>query len=231
MHETTFHRAIADFSRDAPHPRFVVYRNNVSSALSNALRVRYPVVEKLLGARIFTAITQNFIATNRPRSPVLIDYGDDYPDFVAAHTLLPYLADVARLEGLWWRAYHAAEAEPAAPECFSGLSADNLETARLSFHPSAAILISPWAIGAIWEAARQNIDLNETEITQAQSVLVWRPREEVRVNVIDHDTALFLTALMDGKGLVEAITAHPRIDLQAQFQSLIASELITEIHS
>ncbi len=231
MHEAAFHQAIADVSRLAPHRRFGIYRNNVASALINALRVRYPVTEKLLGAKAFDTLTQDFVAANRPHSPVLVDYGDNYPDFISVSGPLPYLSDVARLESLWWRAYHAADAEPLAAGRFAGLSPENLETVRFGFHPSAAIFTSTWAIGAIWEAARQNANLNIVEITQPQSVLVWRPHADVRVHVIDRATAGFLTVLMEEKNLIEAIGADPQFDLPAQFQMLIASELITEIRS
>lgn len=230
MREAAFQRAIADASYAAPHPRFAVYRNNVTSALINALRVRYPVVETLLGRQAFDAVTRDFVARQRPRSPVLIAYGDSYPEFIAANAPLPYLADVARLDNLWWRAYHAADAEPLTAQHFAVLTPENLETVRFGFHPSVAILASPWAIGAIWEAARQDGTLTEGEIARPQSILVWRPHADVRVRAIDDVVSPFLTALMDGKKLVDALGVGPGLDLQAQFQMLIASELITEIH-
>ena len=229
MREALFHRAIADVSLPAPHPRFGVYRNNVAAALINALRVRYPVVEKLAGGRMFAAITQDFIVAHRPRSPVFIDYGDAYPDFIASRTAMPYLADVARLESRWWRAYHAADAEPLAAERFAELTPKTLDAARFRFHPSASIMNSQWAIGAIWEAARQDADLSAIDMARPQWVLVWRPDADVRMHVIDDATGRFLTAIMDGKGLVEAIGADGPSGSQGQFQMLIASRLVTAI--
>lgn len=202
----------------------------MTSALINALRVRYPVVEKLVGTPVFDTITQDFVASHRPASPVLIDYGGDYPDFNAANSELPHLADIARLESLWWQAYHAADIEPLAAGDFAVLSPENLETAHFAFHPSAAIIASRWAIGAIWKAARQNAELNAIEIGRPQTVLVWRHQMDVQMNVINPATAQFLITLMEGKGLAEAIGADPHFDLQTQFQILIASQLVTEIH-
>ena len=228
MQEAAFHRGLADFSLPLPH-RFSVYRNNVASALIDALRVRFPVTEKLMGAQAFAALTQDFIAAHRPRSPVLVDYGDTYPEFIAARAALPYLADVARLESLWWRAYHAADVEPLAAERFA-LGPEILESARFVFHPSAGILTSRWAVGVIWEAARKN-DPNEVEIERPQSVMVGRPHAGVRVNVIDGATAGFLAALMQGKRLFDAIGTGLELDLQAQFEMLIASQLVTAIET
>ena len=50
-----------------------------------------------------------------PRSPVLMDYGAGFADFIAGFApaaSLPYLPDVARIERAWREAYHAADAEP-----------------------------------------------------------------------------------------------------------------------
>ncbi len=228
MREAAFHQAIADLTRDSPHPRFAVYRNNVTSALINALRVRYPVTAKLMGAVAFSAGTREFTAAYRPQSPVLIDYGDNYPEFIASRANVPYLADVARLENLWWRAYHATDAESLAAECFA-MSPENIERARFIFHPSAAILNSRWAVGAIWQATRENADLSKIKIGRPETVLVWRPHADVRVNVVDAASGDFLTALMEGKRLVDAIAIES--DLQGQFQMLIASQLVTAIET
>jgi len=226
MQEAAFHQAIADGGCSSPHPRFGVYRKNVASALSNALRVRYPVTAKLMGAAPFAAITRDFVSAYRPRSPVLIEYGEEYPEFIASRAPLPYLTDLARMESLWWRAYHAADAEPLAPECFD-IDPENLERARFVFLPSAAILRSSWAIGAIWQAAKENTGPSENNIEQPQTVLLWRPRADVHVNVIEAATARFLTVLMQGKRLADAIDTES--DLQTQFETLIASQLVTAI--
>lgn len=228
MQEAAFHQAIADPAHPSPHLRFGVYRNNVTSALINALRVHYPVTAKLMGGAEFSAITLDFVAAYRPRSPVLIEYGEEYPEFIASRAPLPYLADLARLESLWWRAYHAADAEPLAPESFN-IDPENLERARFVFHPSTAILRSKWAVGAIWQAAKENTGLSEIKIEQPQAMLLWRPHAEVRVNVIDAITAGFLAALMQGARLADAIATET--DLQTQFEMLIAAQLVTAIET
>ncbi len=223
MREAAFQRAIADAASAAPHARFGVYRNNVTATLINALRVRYPVAEKLLGPLAFAKIAKEFAATHPPRSPVLIDYGDNYPDFLSANSSLPYLGDLARLESLWWRAYHAADAPPLAPERFN-LAPAELETARFRFHPSAAILASRWSIGEIWKHGR-----GAREIARPETILVWRTHADVQLNVIEVETAAFLTALMQGKPIVEAIGPGANFDLEAQFRMLIAAELVTAL--
>src|SRR5271165_3438486 len=77
--------------------RFAVYRNNVAVGLIGALEARYPVARRIVGPEVFRALARSFASAKRPRSPVMIAYGDDFPEFlVEAGAALdpPYLAEV-----------------------------------------------------------------------------------------------------------------------------------------
>ena len=65
--------------------RFSVYRNNVAVGLIGALEARYPASRKIAGDDVFRAIARAFVASRKPRSPVMIAYGEDFPEFVAAY--------------------------------------------------------------------------------------------------------------------------------------------------
>src|SRR6516162_6556071 len=58
--------------------RFSVYRNNVAVGLIGALEAR-----RVAGDDAFRALAHAFIRASKPRSPVMIAYGDDFPDFLA----------------------------------------------------------------------------------------------------------------------------------------------------
>jgi hypothetical protein len=95
--ETTvraFAAALADPSAAAPamtqgrlHApdarRFAVYRNNVAVGLIGALEARYPVSRRIAGDDLFRAMARAFMRAHRPRSPVMIAYGEEFPEFVA----------------------------------------------------------------------------------------------------------------------------------------------------
>ncbi len=72
--------------------RFAVYRNNVAVGLIGALEARYPVSRRIAGDDLFRAMARAFVRAHKPRSPVMIAYGGEFPEFVAA-----YLAADARL--------------------------------------------------------------------------------------------------------------------------------------
>jgi hypothetical protein len=63
--------------------RFAVYRNNVAVGLIGALEARYPVSRRLTGDELFRAMARAFAHAHRPRSPVMIAYGAEFPEFVA----------------------------------------------------------------------------------------------------------------------------------------------------
>jgi len=63
--------------------RFAVYRNNVAVGLIGALEARYPVSRRIAGDDLFRAMAQMFVGAHRPRSPVMIAYGGEFPEFAA----------------------------------------------------------------------------------------------------------------------------------------------------
>src|SRR6516162_1676629 len=98
--------------------RFAVYRNNVIVGLTQILKDAYPAVHRIVGSEFFHALARAYIVGDLPRSPMLFDYGAGLPDFIGrfeAASVLPYLADVARIERAWSEAYHSAEAPPIGP--------------------------------------------------------------------------------------------------------------------
>jgi hypothetical protein len=63
--------------------RFAVYRNNVAVGLIGAIEARYPVSRRIAGDNLFRAMARVFVRTHRPRTPVMIAYGGEFPEFVA----------------------------------------------------------------------------------------------------------------------------------------------------
>jgi hypothetical protein len=67
-------------------------------------------------------MARSYVALAPPSSPIMLDYGAGFPDFIGAFEpakCLPYLQDVARIERAWIEAYHAVEAEPLASAVFT----------------------------------------------------------------------------------------------------------------
>ncbi len=160
--------------------RFAVYRNNVIHSLTRALAARFPVIERLVGAEFFAALARVFCAASPPRDPVLLHWGQDFPDFVAqfpplAH--LPYLACIARLEHARALACHAADAAPIAPEA---LRRADPATLRLGLHPALRLFTSPWPAVQIWGAQQPGARAEPLRPGPDHAVIARRPDFAVR---------------------------------------------------
>ena len=82
--------------------RLRIHRHHVAHSLGSALAATFPTVHALVGEAFFRAMAQRFVGQTLPEQPVLAEYGADFPAFVAGYepaASLPYLADIARLDG------------------------------------------------------------------------------------------------------------------------------------
>ncbi|MBN9025597.1 MAG: putative DNA-binding domain-containing protein [Rhizobiales bacterium] len=198
--------------------RFSIYRNNVVASLSRALGERFPVVRRLVGDAFFNGMARAFLTASLPQSPLIFAYGDTFPDFIAGFApaaALPYLADTARLEAIWTRAYHAADATPLPVERLLAIAPERLPLVRLSPHPAAALARSAFAIGTIWQA-HQAEAVGSVAAMAPECVLVTRPVFDVRVHVVPPADGVFADAVFRGEALGEAaaiaFARHPDFD-------------------
>ncbi len=144
---------IAACHADAPLRRFNIYRNNVTVGLLDALAARFPVTQQIVGDDFFKSMARLFIAAHPPSSPLMMFYGDGFPDFIASFEAardLPYLADIARLEAARTRAYHAGDAVLLEPSALQSVSAEDLAHLHVKLHPSVEIVASAFPIVTIF---------------------------------------------------------------------------------
>ena len=208
--------------------RFAVYRNNVYVGLTRALARRFPVTEQLVGPEFFQAMARVYAQDNKPRSPLLFAYGDEFPDFIARFgpaSRLAYLPDVARLEAAATRAYHAADAAPLAAHELGSFAPDALLELRFQAHPAARLVVSSHPVGSIWFAHQDPLH-SVPAMRGAQTVLVARPAWEVRVHILPPQDGVFAALILAGLDLGDAaeraLEADPRFDLGSALVGLVS---------
>ena len=79
--------------------RYNVYRNNITVSLINALAAAFPAAQRITGVDFFRAMARFHVRATPPTSPLLFEYGHDFPDFIERYEYaqpMPWLADVAR---------------------------------------------------------------------------------------------------------------------------------------
>jgi len=215
--------------------RFGVYRNNVVVGLVEALQDAFPAVHRIVGADFFQAVARAYVTIEPPRSPIMLDYGAGFADFIGRFdpvSELPYLADVARIERAWTEAYHAAEAAPIDPAAFAAIAPHEFPAMRLVLHPSLRIVRSQFPALTIW---RMNIPGGVPAPVNlaagGEDALVVRPLADVEIRSLPKDSLDFIQALRDGRSVLAALEAaliaNPRFDLSANLCDLMGAGALT----
>ena len=222
---------------EPPVRRFSVYRNNVHVSLVEALAETFPVVARLVGEDFFRAMARAFVADHLPCTPVLIDYGDGFPDFVATFApaaSLPYLADVGRLEWAWSRAYHASDRAPLSAAEIANIDPQRLPAAGFVLHPSLQVVSSDWPVLDIWETNSNDAEVRPVDLSAGGfDVVVLRPDLEVELHRLAPGWRAVLDRLQAGASVGAAYEAAAgdgaAIDLAAFLRWLIGVGAIVEV--
>jgi hypothetical protein len=210
--------------------RYAVYRNNVTVSLIDALAAVYPAVRRITGVEFFRAMARFHIRETPPTSPLLFEYGRDFPAFIEAYEYargMPWLADTARIERAWLDAYHAADATPLAAADLATLPPERLADLVFAPHPATSLLRSRFAAVTIFAANRGAESVEEIDAGAAEDALITRPELDVVVRRLAPGEAEFLSALIAGRPLGEAadaaLKAHPGFDIGAGLATLLES--------
>jgi hypothetical protein len=187
--------------------RFAVYRNNAAVTLIEALRLIYPVGDKLVGAEFFAGTARAFIARHPPRTACLNDYGGEFADFLGAFPAaagLAYLPDVARLEWAVHGSLNAPDDAALGPAALATLGESARGRVRFVPHPAVRLLSVRHPVDAIWRAVRDGDDaalaaiaLNVAPI----SLLVERRRERIAMRRLTPGEAHVTALLFSGAAL------------------------------
>ena len=211
--------------------RFAVYRNNVIVGLSESMKITFPAVCRIVGEEFFLAMARAYVVAEPPRSPMLLEYGGGFPDFIERFppaATLPYLADVARIECAWKEAFHAPEAAPLPPAALAAVPQERLAELKLHLHPSLRIVSSRYPALTIW---RMNVDGGVPAPVDLEAggedALIVRPAANVDVRFVPPGGAAFVRRLGEGAPLGEAanagLAASEEFDLSASLAGLISA--------
>ena len=216
--------------------RYNVYRNNVAVSLIEALAAIYPAAQRITGIEFFRAMARLHIHATPPTSPLLFEYGRDFPAFIEGfeHAQdMPWLADTARIERAWLDAYHAADAVPLSRDLLAIVAPDRLGGLVFAPHPATRIVRSAYPAVAIFAANRVDGPVTPIRSSAAEDALITRPGMEVTVRQLPPGGATFLTNLIDGTTLQAAAAAAfaevPSFDLPAGIAAMVEAGVFTSI--
>jgi hypothetical protein len=218
--------------------RYNVYRNNVTVSLIAALAAIFPATQRITGVEFFRAMARFHVRATPPTSPLLFEYGRDFPLFVESYEYarsMPWLADVARIERAWLDAYHAADAEALKPRALAAIPPERLSGAAFVPHPAAKIVCSDFAAVSVFAANRSESGLDAMETVAPEGALITRPGLEVFVRHLPPGGAAFLVRLISGETLGQAASAafeaSTSFDLPANIAGMIEAGVFMAIVS
>jgi hypothetical protein len=194
----------------AARKRYNVYRNNVTVSLIDALTAVFPTTQRITGVDFFRAMARFHVRATPPTSPLLFEYGRDFPDFIDCYEYakpMPWLAEVARIERAWLDAYHATNAESLIPQALASIPPERLADTVLIPHPATRIVRSRFPAVTIFTANKRTDPVGHLEATDPEDALVTRPGLEVIVRHLPPGGAVFLTHLIAGEPLGAAAAA------------------------
>ncbi len=221
----------------AAEKRYNVYRNNVTVSLIEALAATFPATRRITGEDFFRAMARFHIRASPPTSPLLFEYGRDFPGFIERYDYarsMPWLADVARIERAWLDAYHAADLPPLLPQDLAAIPPERLGGIVLVRHPATCIVFSPYPAVSIFAANRSAGPVGPIEATGPESALVTRPGLDVTVRILPPGGFAFLDHLTKGKtfgaAVAAATAASPEFDLSANIVGMLQAGVFAAIH-
>jgi hypothetical protein len=223
-----FALALLDPQRPMP-PAFAVYRNTVMKGCIDALQANFPAVARLVGGAWFRAAAAVYARAHPPRAPMLLAYGDNFPDFLASFepaAELPYLSAVARLDRFWSEAHVARDEATLGAQALAGLDPSQLGALRLRPHASARWAWFDCPAYTIWSRQREPAAGGDVD-WRAEGALILRPADAVRWMPLGRAEVVFLDACGGGRTSGEAaeaaLSADPAINLCGLIASLLAA--------
>ena len=216
--------------------RYNVYRNNVTVSLIDALAAVYPAVQRITGVDFFRAMARSHIRATPPCSPLLSEYGRDFPAFIERYeyaSSMPWLADAARIERAWLDAYHAADAEPLPPAALAAVPQEKLADLDFIAHPATRIVRSRFSAVTIVASNRGNQPVGRIDASIPEDALITRPDLEVMLRRLPPGGATFIESLMSGRSLGEAAASALEIscafNIAANIAGMIDAGAFTKI--
>ena len=216
--------------------RYNVHRNNVTVSLIDALAAVYPAVQRITGVDFFRAMARFHVRATPPTSPLLFEYGREFPAFIEQYEHagpMPWLADVARIERAWLDAYHAEDAASLLASALASFAPERLGDLVFTAHPATRIVRSAFSAVMIFAANRAEAPATRIDASVPVDALITRPDADVVVRRLPEGGAVFLSTLMSGHPLGEAaaaaLQASPAFDIASNIAGMIEAGAFTAV--
>ena len=203
-----------------------IYRRGYFARLTETLGETFEAIWWVLGDDTFFEVCENFINTNPSRVYDLSDYGEQFPKYLEAQSLIievPFARDLADFEWKFKEVFHC-----------SNISADKVDWSKVVNEPgsilfrlssSARLFQSKYSVYEIWKMRANSAEGLNIDINEEARLLVYKHSSQVMVRNLERDEFCLLENLSNGTNLENSIEAVLKINSQ------IGPERIQELFS
>jgi Putative DNA-binding domain len=213
-----------------------VYQSNGHALAERALQSAYPVISQLVGPESFADLCRALWHAHPPVRGDIAQWGQALVAFLRTSAQLqdePYLADVADAE---WALHACASATDAAPDLATMALLTTHEPEQLHFGlaPGCTVVQSAWPVASILSAHLEQTP-SFAEVGQqlragvAQDAVVWRSGLRPTVRLALAGEAAFVTRLLNGAALAQALDGAPDLDFGAWLPKAVTGGLVLSV--
>lgn len=200
-----------------PARHLIIYRNNISSNLIQALQHTYPLITQLVGVDFFRVAAKEYVERYPSRSGNLHDYGEYFKDFLAEYEPvknLIYLVEVATFEWLCHSLTLAPDHALLNTALLESLSPDQYGELHFMLHPASHLYQFHFPILRIIELCQAHVENDEPLHldTSLLNLLIIRRDLDIILAPLTAGEFTFLSALQQNKTLSLALEEAHRID-------------------
>ena len=228
--EPTLLQLVQGRGRLGPAQRLDLYAHMYFARLLDALHEDFPRVAAILGFERFREIARAYLARNPSAHPSLQYLGRHFPEFLNTAVedieLLPFLADLARLEWTRLEVFDAPDAEPLQMEHLQAIPLDEWPGLRFRLIPACQVLRSAWPIHELWTAGEEAV-LSALVRPAATVVRVWRQGFTVYQASLDAIEQVALDGVQTGEPFAAICAALAPLLPQQEEAALAVGSLLT----
>jgi hypothetical protein len=173
---------IGDGIVDAPPlpvaDRLGIYRNAYQIRLIEALGETYPILHKVLGDEMFSALGAAFVAAHPSVHRSIRWYGRELGDFLGStppYADQPILAELAEFEWTLAEVFDSPDAQSLPRAALSAIGPADWAGLTFRLHPSLRRLRLSWNTPAVWRSMSHDETPPQPELSEQPTLwLLWR---------------------------------------------------------
>lgn len=214
--------------------RLQLHRHHIATSLGGALAATFATIAAVVGPDFFQRLARDFIVGSPPGSPVLSQYGERFPEFVAIKQEmhgLPYLVDVARLDWALNVAFHSPLEPRLSAAELAALPEESLPELSVRLPAGSSLIESAWPLDLIWQASQPGASVDNVDLAAGPANLaIFRRAEDAAFAVLTSGEAVFVKGISRGDTLAVAARHAAQFagdfDLTATFGRLLSLGLL-----